>query len=115
MLLSAMGLYGVIAYQVAQRTREIGVRVALGAQRTDVARLVVRQALALVAAGCAVGAIGAVGAIRLVRQQLFGVGPGDPVVLVGVTVALLGVTLVASAIPARRAASIAPLIAMREE
>ena len=115
LLLSAMGLYGVIAYQVAQRTREIGVRVALGAQRTDVARLVVRQALALVAAGCAVGAIGAVGAIRLVRQQLFGVGPGDPVVLVGVTVALLGVTLVASAIPARRAASIEPLIAMREE
>ncbi|HSA56430.1 MAG TPA: ABC transporter permease, partial [Gemmatimonadaceae bacterium] len=115
LLLSAIGLYSLIAFQVAQRTREIGVRVALGAQRTAVAGMVVRQALAIVAAGCVLGAIGTVGAARLVRHQLFGVGPGDPLVLAAVAGLLLTVALIASAIPARRAASVEPLIAMRDE
>jgi ABC-type antimicrobial peptide transport system permease subunit len=88
---------------------------ALGAQRARVVATVIRQAVVLVAIGSAIGGVAAFGALRLIRNQLFGVQPGDPVVLGGVVVTLLVVALVASAVPARRAAAVAPQIAMREE
>jgi len=88
---------------------------ALGARRSVVVRDIIRQALTLVAIGAAIGLVAAVGPTRLIRNQLFGVAPTDPLVMAGVVTVLLVVALIASAIPARRAASIAPQIAMRDE
>jgi ABC-type antimicrobial peptide transport system permease subunit len=115
LLLSGVGLYTLIAFQVTQRTREIGVRMALGAQRTTVVTAVIRQALVLVGVGALVGGIATVGATKLIQNQLHGVTAADPLVVGGVALVLLTVALVASALPARRAASIAPQIAMRDE
>ena len=115
LLLSGVGLYTLIAFQVTQRTREIGVRMALGAPRTTVVLTVIRQALVLVGFGAMIGAIATVGATKLIQNQLFGVTAADPVVVGGVALLLFAVALVASALPARRAASIAPQIAMRDE
>jgi ABC-type antimicrobial peptide transport system permease subunit len=115
LLLSAVGLYTLIAFQVTQRTREIGVRMALGAQRMMVVASVIRQALVLVMVGLGVGVFATFGATRLIRSQLFGVSAGDPLVMLGAVALLVSVALVASAIPARRAAGIAPQIAMRDE
>ena len=115
LLLSAAGLYALIAFHVAQRTREIGVRLALGAQRASVVASVIRQALGIVMAGCGLGALVTVGAIRLIRNQLFGVDAGDPLVFAGVALLLLVVAIAASLIPARRAANVAPLVAMRDD
>lgn len=115
LVLSGVGLYTLIAFQVTQRTREIGVRIALGAQRRTVVAGVVRQALVLVAIGGALGGVASIGAIRLIQNQLFGVAPGDPLVMVSVLVLLLMVAMVASVLPARRAAGIAPQVAMRDE
>jgi len=115
LLLASLGIYGVMSYTVAQRTREIGVRVALGASRRDVLGLIVGQGARIAAVGAAIGLAGALAAARLLRSQLFGVGPADPVTLVGIIALLSAAVIVASAIPALRAASIHPTEALREE
>jgi len=115
LLLAALGVYGVMSYAVAQRTREIGVRVALGASRADVMRLVVGQGARIAGAGAGIGLVGALAGAYLLRARLFGVGPSDPVTLVAITLILSVSVLIASAIPALRAASIHPTEALREE
>jgi predicted permease len=114
-LLVATGLYGTLAYRVGRRTSEIGVRMALGAQRSQVLWMVLRESLVISVAGIAVGIPLAIAGAQLMRSMLFGVKPGDSISYLG---ALLGVTLVAlaaSAIPARRAASVDPIVALRYE
>ncbi|HEX5439167.1 MAG TPA: ABC transporter permease [Gemmatimonadaceae bacterium] len=113
--LAAVGLYGVISYSVTQRTREIGVRMALGARSTRVVRAIVTQALWLTLAGVGVGLAGAAALTRVIRSMLFGVGPLDPVSFVGAAVLLVVVAVVASALPARRAARVDPVVALRVE
>ena len=115
LLLAAMGVYGVIAFLVAQRTREIGVRIALGATRRAVQRLVVRQGLMLVLIGLGVGLAVAWAATRLLRGMLYGVQPVDPITFGGVSLALAAAALLASWLPARRAARVDPMIALRNE
>jgi macrolide transport system ATP-binding/permease protein len=115
LILAVVGLYGVVAYSVTQRTREIGVRVALGAERRDVAWLVLRQGLGLAAIGLGVGLLLAFAASRLLAKQLVGISASDPVSFAGTAVLLLAVAAVASALPARRAASLDPLAALRRE
>jgi putative ABC transport system permease protein len=114
-LMTAVGVYGVVAYSVAERTREIGVRAALGASRTDIAWLVVGMGMAVVVAGLLVGAIAAVGATRLLQSSLFGVEAGDPLTLAGVTVVLLLVTLLAHVLPVLRATRVDPALALRQD
>jgi putative ABC transport system permease protein len=113
--LAAIGLYSVIAYNVAQRTHEMGVRVALGAQAADVVRLVVSGGVRLGAVGLGVGALVALSSARWVAPLLFGESPHDPIVFAFVIVVLLGVTVAASWIPARRAAGVDPQVALRTE
>ncbi len=113
--IGGIGLYGVLAYFVTQRRREIGVRVALGAESGDVLRMVVGRGLWLAGAGIAAGLLGAALLTRLMRSVLFGVGTTDPATFAGVAAVLLGVAFLASWIPARRAARVDPLIAMRAE
>jgi putative ABC transport system permease protein len=115
MLLSAVGIYGVISYLVAQRRGEIGLRVALGAQAPEVTGMVLRQSLTLALSGVAVGLLAAWGTTRVLRALLFGVRPADPVTLILVPLALLGVAALASYAPARRAARIDPAEALRTE
>jgi len=113
LVLSAVGLYGVIAYAVSQRTHELGVRVALGATGDRIARMVIGEGLALTAVGIAIGAIASVFAGRLVSSLLFGVSALDPMTIGGVGVVLVSVATLASWLPARRAARVDPLVAMR--
>jgi len=115
LFLGAVGIYGVISYVVSQRTREIGVRMAMGAERADVSRMVLRQAGALAFGGVAVGLVAAVGLTRLMASLLYGVSPVDPVTFGSVAVLLSAIALVASWIPAHRAASIDPTEALRAE
>jgi putative ABC transport system permease protein len=115
LVLTAIGLYGVVAYAVAQRTREIGIRMALGAQRKDVFHLVLRRGLILVAWGSAIGLLACYWLSRLVSNQLYGISPNDPTTLLSVAVLLVGVALLASYIPARRATKVDPLVALRYE
>jgi putative ABC transport system permease protein len=114
-LVATCGLYGLMAYAVARRRREFGVRMALGAQRRDVLRLVLTRALRIVAAGVIVGLAGAVGVTRVLQTFLFGVTPTDPVAFASVTLLLLAVGLLASWLPARRATRIDPSVALRAE
>jgi ABC-type antimicrobial peptide transport system permease subunit len=113
--LAALGVYGVLVYYVSQRTRELGVRVALGAPHRAVVGLVLRQALWPVIAGIVVGAVGSYWTNRLLSDSLFHVTPGDPAVLAAIAGVLFLVGVVASWLPARRAASIDPLIALRDD
>jgi putative ABC transport system permease protein len=113
--LAVIGLYGVMAYAVVQRTREIGVRVALGAERRDVMRLVLRRSVALTAGGIVIGIAGAAGLTRYLESLLFGLRPLDPATFAAVAVAFAAVAMLASYVPARRAASVDPLIALRHE
>ena len=113
--LAVVGLYGVMAYSVAQRTREIGVRIALGAETRDVMRLVLGRSLALTLAGIAIGIAGAAGLTRYLESLLFGLRPLDPVTFATVAVAFAAVAMLASFLPARRAASVDPLVALRAE
>jgi predicted permease len=115
LVIAAIGLYSVIAYNVAQRTHEMGVRVALGAQARDVVRLVLSEGMLLGAAGVAIGTVAALIAGKWVKPLLFEQSPRDPVVFGLVAVVLLGVTLAASWIPARRASQVEPNVALRSE
>jgi ABC-type antimicrobial peptide transport system permease subunit len=115
LLLGVVGLYGVIAYSVDQRTREIGVRMALGAQRSAVSGMVLREALRLVVIGIGAGVLGSLATAGLLRPLLFGVGPWDATTLGGVAVLLGAAAMLASYLPARRAASVNPVEALRAE
>lgn len=115
LLLACVGLYGLLSYEVARRTREIGVRMALGAQPRNVLRLVVGHGLALALVGTAVGAIAAFGVTRFLASLLYQVRPSDPVTLVGVAILLLLVALAACYSPARRATRVDPMVALRYE
>jgi len=115
LVLAALGLYGVIAYSVRQRTREIGVRVALGASDRDVRRLIVGQGMVVAAIGIVLGLGASLALTRVVRSYLVGVGATDPVTFAGVPLVLLGVSALASWLPARRAMTIDPVRALREE
>ena len=114
-LLAAIGIYGVISYDVAQRTNEIGIRMALGAQRWDVLRLIVRQGFVLTLAGLFAGIAGAFGLTRFLNQLLFDVKPTDPAIYVAVAGLLVLVAVAASLVPARRATKVDPLVALRYE
>jgi predicted permease len=115
LLLAAMGIYGIVAFSVSQRTREIGVRVALGAARTDVIRLMVSNGMRPVVIGVGIGLVSALAVTRLLKSFLTGVSPTDPATFAGVMLAFLGVALWAALLPARRAAHIDPLVALRSE
>jgi putative ABC transport system permease protein len=115
LLLAGIGVYGVLAYYVSQRRREFGVRVALGASRSVLIGLVLRQSAAPLGLGIAAGIAGSLAAGRFLMDLLYEVRPGDPLVLVTISALLLAVTLVSSIIPARRAAHVDPLLALREE
>lgn len=113
LVLAVVGVYGVLAQSVAQRTREIGVRMALGARRGQVSALVARQAAVLVVTGLAIGAAGAIGLSHVLRSMLFEVSPTDPMTLLGMAGLLAVTAAVASAIPARRASGVDPMVALR--
>jgi len=115
LVLAMVGLYGMISYTIAQRTREIGIRVTLGAQRGDILRLVLRQGLVTVLAGTALGVAAGLGLARLLSSLLFGVKPGDIATFAAVAALLIGVALIASWIPARRAVNVDPMLALRQD
>ena len=113
--LAALGVYGVLAYYVAQRKRELGIRIALGATRAALVALVLRQSLLPIVLGLVLGVAGAIGAGRLLTSFLYDVRPTDPRVIASVAALLVAVSIVASWLPARRAAMVDPLTALREE
>jgi putative ABC transport system permease protein len=115
LLIAAIGIYGVMAYSVAQRTQEIGIRMALGAARRDVMRLVVGQAMRLTVIGVGVGLAGAYAVTRLMASILTGVSPGDPPTFVGVTIILVASSAIAAWLPAERATRVDPMVALRAE
>ena len=115
LVLAAIGVYGVLSYSVAQRTQEIGVRMALGASRADVLRLVIVQGIRLAIIGVVIGVVGSFFVTPVIRGQLVNVSPSDPATFIGVSIFLTTVAFVASYVPARRAMAVDPLAALRAE
>jgi putative ABC transport system permease protein len=115
LLLAAVGIYGVVSYRVGQRTRELGIRVALGAQRSDLLRLVLGKGGLMIFVGAVLGLAGALFLTRLMASLLYGISPRDPLTFSAVTLLLTGVGFLASYIPARRASKVDPTIALRCE
>jgi putative ABC transport system permease protein len=115
LVLAAVGLFGVVSYTATQRTHEVGIRMALGAQRGDVLRMILRQGLGLSIAGVILGLICALAVTRLLTHLVPSVQPGDPLTLTAVSALLLGVALLASFLPAWRATQVDPLVALRHE
>ena len=115
MLLAAIGIYGVIGYMVAQRTKEIGIRMALGAQRIDMMTMIMRQSFTVIGIGLLAGIFGALGVTRLMSSLLYGVSAHDVSIYAIVTIVLSGAALVATYFPARRAMSVDPMVALRYE
>jgi ABC-type antimicrobial peptide transport system permease subunit len=113
LLLSAIGLYGVVSYVVGERRGEIGIRVALGAQRSEVGRMIVMQSVRLALIGVVVGVFGALATTRLLQSLLFEVQPTDPATLVAVSIGLVILAAAASWVPARRAMAVDPVEALR--
>lgn len=115
LLLAAIGLYGVISYSVAQRTRELGIRIALGAQRSDVLRLILRQGMTLVGAGVIFGIAASLGLTRLMASLLYGISASDPITFLLLSTALVFVAFIACWLPARRASAVDPIVALHTE
>ena len=115
MVLSVIGLYGVMSYDVVRRTHEIGIRMALGAGRGNVLALVVRQGMTLAGIGVGIGVPVALGLTRVLTNLLYGIKPGDPLTVVAVSLILLFFALLACWLPARRAARADPMVALRSE
>jgi ABC-type antimicrobial peptide transport system permease subunit len=113
LLLAAIGIYGLMSYSVAQRTREIGIRMALGAQRRDVLLMTVKQGLKLVGCGLAIGLVLAFVLTRVMASLLFGISATDPATFLSICFVLLAVTVAASYVPALRATKVDPLVALR--
>src|SRR5262249_54243494 len=115
LFLGIVGLYGVIAYSVSQRTQEIGIRMALGAGKGVILKMVTGAGIKLVLIGVAIGLAGAMGLTRFLSGLLYGVKPGDPLTLVAVSALLMAVALLAIYIPARQAAKVDPMVALRHD
>ena len=115
LLLATIGIYGVVAYSVSQRQRELGLRLALGARSTDITRLVLGSGFRIAAAGALVGLAGAVLASRYLETILFGISPPDPATLITAAAVLMGTVLVACYLPARKAARLDPTLTLRYE
>ena len=115
LILAGLGIYGVISYNVAQRTREMGIRAALGATERSLLRLILDRGVRLTLIGLAIGVAGAIGLTRLMATLLYGVGARDPVTMVSVGVILAGVAIAALYVPARRATRVDPVVALRYE
>ena len=115
LVLACVGLYGLLSYEVARGTREIGIRMALGAQRSHLMRLVVSRGIVLALLGTAAGIAAAIGVGRLLAKMLYGVDSADPLTLISVTLLLIVVALIAAFVPARRATTVDPMVALRHE